>query len=177
MTHDILVQIIGFIALGIGAFSLQFKEQKKLFAIWTVSDVIWVIHYIMLGALTPALTVSVAIIRTLLVVFIIPKAKTPVILLSLLTSTTLCVFAADGSLKDYLPILSAFVFATALYYHDNYKISRTCIGFGKLIWLVIGILFVSYAEILGSTIGLLSLLIGVYRHTRQPKLRPSIHSL
>jgi hypothetical protein len=164
MTYAALAQMVGFLALSVGALSFQFKDQKKLFMVWTCSDLIWVIHYLMISAITPALTVSVAAVRTALVIFVMPQAKTPVIGAALFCSTALCILAAEGQVRDYLPILTSFIFSAALYYNAHYGISRGLIGIGKLIWLIIGILFVSYAEITASLIGILSLLIGVYRH-------------
>ena len=164
MTYEIFAQAIGFIALIVGACSYQFKEQKTLFFIWIVADTIWVIQYIMIAAITPAIAVSIAALRTLSVIFIFPKAKKQILIFSFFCTVFLCALASGGKVVSYLPILSGAFYCLATYYHENYILSRPFMGIGKITWLIIGIVFVSYAEITASILGLTSLIIGAYRH-------------
>ncbi len=164
MSFEFFAQAVGFLAFTIGVCGYQFKDQKKLFTTWVIADSIWTIHYILIAATTPALAVSIAAVRTLLVVFVFPQYKTQLIALAMACITLLCLLGEDGHIGSYLPILSALCYSLATYYNESYYKSRFFAGTGKIIWIAIGVYFVSYAEITASLVGLTSILIGVYRH-------------
>jgi hypothetical protein len=160
------VQIIGVIAFGLSLCSYQFKSQRILFGIRVCSDGLWALHYLLLSAITPALTVAVACIRTYLSIFIFPQYKTVIIVCAICVVIILCILFAGDEWQNYLPIMTALLFGLSNYFHDDYWKSRILMACGLCIWIVIGIVFGSYAEIVSSGFGLLSLFLGFYRHRK-----------
>ena len=50
----IFVQILGFMALGLGMISFQFANPRHTMAVLLMSETIWTIHYVFLGAFVGA---------------------------------------------------------------------------------------------------------------------------
>jgi hypothetical protein len=172
----IFVQTLGFVAFGISLLSYQFKNQKQMFAMRCVSDTIWVIHYFFLGAITPALTILIAVFRTGSVVFIFKNHRIKLLIFSMLFVVMICVYYGKGEWQNYLPILTAAVYGLSTYFHENYIVSRVLMAIGLCIWVWIGILFQSYPEIVSSSFGLMSLIIAFYKHEIRPKRNQALQT-
>ncbi|PCI01662.1 MAG: hypothetical protein COB76_00840 [Alphaproteobacteria bacterium] len=164
--YFIAVQACGFLAFGLSLVSYQFKNQRTMFAIRVCGDLIWAIHYFLLSAMTPAVTVLIASLRTFLSVFVCPKQRAVVVGVAIISVCGICVYYGSGDWKGYLPALTAIIYGLSTYYHENYKISRILMGAGLLVWICIGVLFQSYAEVISSSVGLISLALGFYRHKK-----------
>ena len=59
-------QIIGVIAMIESFFIFQVSERKKMVILKLVDDFLWVIHFLLIGGYTGALTTSVAVIREII---------------------------------------------------------------------------------------------------------------
>ena len=173
---EIFIQLLGFVAFSISLASYQFKSQRTMFGYRVTSDSIWTLHYFLLGALTPALTILVAASRTYLTVFVFPAHKKLIIAIAVLCVIVLCLCYGGNDWRNYIPILTAVVYGLATYFHDSYVISRCLMALGLTLWILIGILFGSYPEIISSTLGLLSLMIGFYKHQRLTDIKLADHS-
>ncbi|MAI08285.1 MAG: hypothetical protein CMF61_04930 [Magnetococcales bacterium] len=169
------IQLVGFLAFAISSFSYQFKDQKTMFGYRVFSDALWAFHYFLLGASVPALTVMIAVLRSGLAVFAFPKHKLTIIILSIFAVWLICFYLGKSGWQSYLPLLGSIIYGTSTYYYDNYTISRILMALGFVVWVCIGFLFNSYAEIISSSIGFISILIGFYRHKRIKKL-PQPHA-
>lgn len=169
------IQLVGFIAFAISSCSYQFKDQKTMFSLRIISDALWSFHYFLLGAHVPALTVMVAVLRAGLSIFIFPKHRLFIIIFAAISVFLIGFFLGEGTWQSYLPLLGFLVFGLALYFYENYTLSRILMALGYFIWFNIGILVHSYAEMVSSSIGFISILIGFYRHKRIKKL-PQPHA-
>lgn len=165
-TPYILSQIIGFIALGIGTLSFQLKNQKMMFLANEISNAIWILHYILLGTYTGAFVMAIAVIRTIIAVFIKPDWKIPVIFIALTLNLLFCILSPEDYWYKYLPFLAAFTYSIAVYNNEHYSLSR-CITFVTMsIWFAYGAFILSFAEMTESLLMIGSILIGFWRHKR-----------
>ena len=163
---ELFVQALGFVAFTISISSYQFKSQRKMFGMRVCSDMVWTVHYFLLGALVPSLAVAIAFTRTFLVVFVIPQYKTYVIITAISAIFLMTLLTGPGYWANWLPAVSAIIYGFAFYFHEDYLKSRIFMGLGLMFWLTIGVVFGSVAEIVSSTVGLTSLLVGMHRHLR-----------
>lgn len=170
-----IIQALGFIAFAISSCSYQFKDQKTMFTLRIFSDALWSFHYFLLGAHVPALTVMVAVLRAGLSIFVFPKYRLLIIVSAAIIVFLICFFLSAGTWQSYLPLLGFLTFGLALYFYEKYTPSRILMAVGYFIWFNIGILVHSYAEIISSSIGFTSILIGFYRHKCIKKL-PQPHA-
>ena len=157
---------MGFLAFAVGIVSYQFRAQKTMFGFRVTSDFIWSIHYYMLGAIAPAVTVFIAFLRTFLVVFVAPKYKTAIIIAAVLSVILVCFVTYEGYWPNLLPGLTAVFYGLSTYYHEDYIKSRSFMAIGCAFWILIGVMFHSYAEVISSSISLVSIAVGFGRHRR-----------
>lgn len=166
-TTFILIQAIGFAAFLVGVASYQFKDQLTMFGFRVAGDGVWALHYGLLGATSPALTVFIAFLRTFLVVFVCPKHKKTIVIAAILAVALVCGVTYDGYWPSLLPALTAVFYGLSTYYHEDYVKSRLFMAFGALFWIMIGFFFHSYAEMVSSSLSFVSILVGYGRHRRR----------
>ena len=171
-TYELWIQALGFVAFAISISSYQFKEQRKMFGMRVCSDMIWTVHYFLLGAITPALAVAVAFSRTFLVVFVIPQYKNYVILTAISLVIVITLLTEYTFWANWLPAISAVIYGLSNYFHEDYLKSRICMAIGLTMWLTIGIVFGSIPEVISSAIGLCSLFLGMRRHLKALHPKP-----
>ena len=166
--YFIIVQAIGFLAFGLSLWSYQFKSQKVMFGINALTDAIWTVHYFFLNAYHVALTVLIAAIRTTLCVFVIPKYKVAIVALGIIIAWIICTFfyLQTNNVLDLLPAVTGIVYGLSTYFHEDYMKSRLLMVLGKILWIVIGCLSGSIAEIISSSMALGSIILGYVRHKK-----------
>lgn len=162
----LLIQAIGFVAFMVSMLSYQFKNQRTFFKTRICSDGIWAVHYVLLGAIAPATSIVIAMTRTYFAVFAFPRFKGLIVIIAVLAIAVSCHYFGEGRGQDYLPLIGAVVYALAIYFNESYLISRCLMGLGLLCWLLIGVAFTSYPEVISSAVGIGSLLLGFYRHAK-----------
>lgn len=136
------------------------------------TDVAWAIHYIALGGVMPAIAVLVSAIRTALAVFLFPAHKIAVALVAFSILVGLCLrFNVDGP-KGLLLIATAAVYSLCVVFHNSYAISRSLMALGLVLWIGIGFLYGSIAEVASSGLSLFSLAVAAIRHHFLPTTLP-----
>ena len=48
---EVVAQIVGIVAMGLGVLSFQAKESKKILIIQTIANIIWSTHYFLLNSM------------------------------------------------------------------------------------------------------------------------------
>lgn len=167
LNNMIFIQVLGFCAFIISTGSYQFKNQKKLFATRLVSDSIWAVHFFLLGGPIASFSIVVAALRTFLAVFIFPKYRGIIVVTAALIIIGFAILTYDGQIINYMIGLGAIIYGISTYHHKSYKISRTCMFIGTLLWMMIGIILGSIPEIVSGLVNLTSISIGFYRHRQK----------
>lgn len=160
------IQAIGFMAFILSSASAQFRKQRVMFGICVVADVIWTVHYFMLGAFTAAFAVSVAVLRTWLGVFIIPRQRAYVVATSVVMVTVMCAYHYGGLWYNWLPALTTLLYGLSVYYHEDYIKSRVLLMSVMVLWILFGVMANSLAGVIHASISLCSLCLGYYRHRK-----------
>lgn len=159
-------QLLGYLAFGVSLLSFQFKSQRTLFGLNMASDAAWVGHYLALGGISPAISIAVSFLRTLLAVFWLPQHKGVVAAVAFVLIAALCIAFNDAGWPGYLPIAAAAFFSLAAAFNDSYAISRSMIFVGMVIWVAIGLAYGSIGEVISSAFAIGSLGVGAWRHRR-----------
>lgn len=60
---DIFIQAIGIVAMIISLVAVQFKFRKHILATHIISSVLWLAHFLLLGAITGAMMNVVGVVR------------------------------------------------------------------------------------------------------------------
>lgn len=85
---DIIIQAIGFIAIGCNLIAVQFNKYSKIILLKTIGSALFVLQYFLLGAYTGMVMDSIGIIRNIIFSRNIRKGKSnklAVIIFSILT--------------------------------------------------------------------------------------------
>lgn len=72
---DILVQIIGFIAMGACIISVQFNTHFKIMAFKAISSFLFAVQYILLGSFTAVVMELVGVVRNFVFAYNVKKQK------------------------------------------------------------------------------------------------------
>ena len=62
----VIAQVIGFIATGIAISSFQAKRRLTLIGMQTVSNLLWMVHYLMLGSLSAVFANLIGTVRNVI---------------------------------------------------------------------------------------------------------------
>lgn len=112
----ILAQILSFIAMVINMIAVQLKTKKQILLTIVISNLLFVISYLLLGAYVGALICGIVAIEIIINTILDGKGKkTPkyIIILYLIISI-LIGFLTFNSLIDLLPIIASILFLFTL---------------------------------------------------------------
>jgi hypothetical protein len=162
----LLAQTLGVLAFAIGLTSYQFKSQRRLFQLNMLTDALWILHYILLGAWPVVFAVSVSILRTASGVFLWPQHKMQIALGAFVVITLFTILFPPENPVGWLVIVTGAIYSATVAFHQNYVISRSLMFAGSLMWIVIGIGYGSVGEIIASVFSASSILVAAWRHNR-----------
>lgn len=63
-SHGLVTQILGFIGCAVGACAYLSKDDRQMKILYSVAELIFAVHFFMLGAVTAALMTLIVTIRT-----------------------------------------------------------------------------------------------------------------
>lgn len=147
----IIAQLIGVLGMAALFMSYQQTERKKLIGCKLIADVMWVVHYLLLGAVGGAIPNFVGIFREL--VFMRRSdgkkwANSPIVpAVFILINWTLAIITWKTSLS-LLPICAS-TFVTISLWVKNPKLTRT-------IGAPVSVAFIIYDIFVGSWIGIIN---------------------
>ena len=161
----IIAQLIGLIIVILSLIGFQQKNGEKFLFYQIIISILYVLQYLLLGAITGAVICTIAIIRC--VVFWKYKKenkKTPIyyliifILLSILSS-----IITSTSIFDYILTIGTIIFTYALW-QDNMKIMRAGSIICVLSYIVYNLIFKAYTAIILDAIDFFNLSIAIYKN-------------
>ena len=120
----LIAQGIGTVATAIALMAFQCKDTKKLYLMQFFSNLLFTLHYLVLGAMTGLLLNGMGTIRLVLLSFVKGKwARSRGAMLALMAVMILCTIITWEGWLSLLPA-AAQIFSTPLYYRKNGKILR-----------------------------------------------------
>ena len=171
---EIIAQTFGIIAMAVGFISFQQKERKKVIMFQVASTTLFATNFFLLGAIAGALLNMVAAIRA--VVFLDKeksKADHPAWMYAfffmyiLSYVATFTVFGNEPTVKhlifEFLPVIG-MVFTTIGLRCNDAKGIRKYALLNSPFWLTYDIYCMSIGAIIGESLNILSIVIGMLRH-------------
>jgi len=159
--------VIGFIAIAASVMIYQQKTRPRLLAAKAISDVFWILHYLLLGAYTGAAVTGVALARSL--VFFkndSRNTKSRIIL-----GCFLAISIASGILTwkngfSIFAMAGSFV-AIISFWIGNPRLSRILMFPVSVCFLIYGVANGSVAALINEVLVMLSSILGILRHDRK----------
>ena len=133
----ILAQILSFTAMLINMIAVQLKTKKQILLTIVVSNLLFIVSYILLGAYVGALTCGTVAIEIIINTILEDKGKTTpklFIILYLVISVLLGIITF-GSLIDLLPIVASILFILTLIQAKEKYVRLLILG-NSLSWII-----------------------------------------
>ncbi len=163
-TLEIIGQIVGFVAIAVAFISFQAKRRASILIIQSVANVIWAIHFFMIGSFAGAVVNAYCVVRNLIYAqkdrwrwvgsWITPAAVA-------IGAVTISVISANSWI-DYLLLPSTIVSSLAFYLNDEKKIRAFSI-FVAASWLVYNIIEFSISGMCAELFNLTSITVAIIR--------------
>lgn len=155
-----IAQIIGFVPMVLSYFLFYFNNRKSIITTKAISDLLWMIHFLMLGAYTGAFSNAVCAVRE--IVFSQRGKKkwasniaVPIVFCIFTLSLTLFSWAG---FKTLLPIVGSCLGLIGYWCNDPKNIRKFNFP-GLVLWLIYGILTLSLSTIICNVVSITSIII------------------
>lgn len=163
----VAAQILGFIAFLISLYAYQKVNKKDILLCMVISNIINLVHYLMLGAYSGCITKVIAIFRD---IFIVLKEKNKR-LSSVLFLIIFILIYIGVSIYTFTNILSLFPLVAAIIYIiptwlGNSKTVKKTALFCYILWLIYNIYVLSIAGATANIVSIVSIIIGLKREIK-----------
>lgn len=166
LTMNLLATVVGMLAVALFVFSYQLKSRRNIILCNTISRVLYVAQYCLLGAFEGALLDGTAFFISLLCYDRdMPFIKKHVLLFILLSNVVI-IGIGMVSYKDIfslLPILGVIFEILALWLKKERNI-RIISLLAAPFWLAYNLLYGAYGSAVGNVITIISLLVALFRY-------------
>lgn len=162
-----IAQAIGFVAMGIAIYSFQARHRITMLAMQTVSNLLWMVHYLMLGTPSAVFANLIGTVRNVIYGF---RGKYKFADSKIVPAISIIVFVISGIMTytgpfDILPTF-AMVCASIAFFIKDEKMIRYISVFVALPWLTFGIYAGSIASIVSDGSTLVSIIIAIFRYRK-----------
>jgi hypothetical protein len=166
MTY-IIAQILGFVAFFFSLIAFHRKNKNKILSNMIISNVLNLIHYLLLGAYSGCITKVLAIIRDN---FIILKDRNKklsnniYLILFILIYIIAGIFTYNG-IVSILPLTAALIYIIFIWNGKELTIKK--VGFGTyFLWLIYNICVLSIPGIISNIVSIISTFIAIISYKK-----------
>lgn len=161
----ILAQILSFIAMVINMVAVQLKTKKQILLTIVVSNLLFVISYILLGAYVGALTCGIVAIEIIINTILEDKGKvTPKFLIIIYLIISIIIgITTFNSLIDLLPIIASILFILTLR-QSKEKYVRLLILGNLTSWIIYDFFVKAYLAGISDLFVISSTITAIYRY-------------
>ena len=163
--NEIIIQIIGFVAVAAFILSYQIKSNRWLFLLQLVGCALFCLQFFLLDAISGCLSLAVTIIRNALMMKykewkLVQWKGCPILISKLFIAILFLTWNGPVSLLACIASISS----TLVYWTNspkNIRIVNICCA--SPCWLLYDVLVHSYGGIVSESITMLSILISIFR--------------
>lgn len=165
-------QALGMLAMAESFFIYQCHDRKKMIALKLVDDVLWTLHFFLIGGYTATLTTGIAIIRELI---FFQKGRKPWASSVLWAFGFSAIFAACAPLTwegpySLLPVVTSIA-STWVFWINKTSLAKLILLPSTLCMLGYSIVFTSYSGILTQIVSIASIVVYFVKPIIGNKLR------
>lgn len=163
-------QVIGGLAMIESFFIYQVSERKKMVALKLLDDVLWVLHFLLIGGYTAALTTGIAIFREIVFYFRGEKkwASHTAWLIGFLLAFAACAPLTWQNIFSLFPA-AASVVSTLSFWVKRTEVGKTILFPSVLCMFVYDIVYLSYSGIITQFVSIASIVIYFVRYFLKKK--------
>ena len=167
---NLVAQIIGHIAFVCSLIAYHRNNKKAILSNMVISNILNLVHYLLLGAFSGCITKLLAIFRDY---FIILKEKNNklsnifYLIFFIILYIIATIFTYNG-IFSILPLVAAIIYIIFIWNGDDIKIKKTAF-FCYFLWLIYNILVLSIAGIVSNIISIISIIIAIVNVKKEGK--------
>lgn len=170
----IIAQIVGIIAVTTFLISYQFKKRENIILVNAISSALYVLQYILLGALEGAIidvlsTVSTVAAHSKHKGFVAKHTKAVIIGLNLLI--VIAGLTLYSNIFSLFPVVGAILQTSAFWITDEKRI-RLVSFLGAPFWLIYNMASQAFGASVGSAMSIFSIGLAIYRYDIHPNMEP-----
>ncbi len=170
ITNPIVIQLIGFFALGLSLLVYQLNKRKSMILAQMFSSLLFSLHFLLLGAYTGSIMNFIGATRNFAFDKYRDRSWSPLVLWAFVAILSFAsILTWEGPLS-LLPAIGTISGAFA-YWQQTAKSIRLISLISPPAWFVYAIFSHSYAGMVTEIFVLCSVLVGMYRHDRPSKIR------
>lgn len=161
----IIAQIAGFAAMGVVVMSYQMKHRASIIAMQIFSNLLWILHYLLLGSYSAVVANSIGTVRNVLYGV---RGKYKFADSKLIPSAFIVIFVISGiitykNIFDVLPMIAMIIASIAFFIEDEKIIRILSVPLSSL-WLIYAIRNVSIAGMVSESLVLISVIVAIIRY-------------
>lgn len=155
-----VAQIIGFIPMVLSYFVFHFNNRKAIITTKAISDLLWMIHFLMLGAYTGAFTNAVCAVRG----FVFAQRGKKKWASGVIIPIVFCIFTLSvtliswAGLKSLLPVIGSCLGIIGFWSNDPKNIRKFNLP-ALTLWFIYGVLTLSLSTIVCNVVSITSIII------------------
>ena len=161
---NLFVQILGILAMGVGALSLMQKKTTSILLVQIISATLFATHFFLLGAFAGASLNILSLLRNIIIYFKKRKWATPKVWFPLFALFfAVAVYLSGDGLLGILPFAGCIFMSIGLHI-DNSTIARRYIICSSPCWLIYNAINLSIGGVIAEIINLVSLISSIVRY-------------
>lgn len=162
----ILAQLVGLLAVAVFLLSYQQRKRKNIILCNSVSRVLYVVQYVMLGAFEGAVLDVLGTLSSVMAGykdkgFIKRHLKLIIVFINILIFV--CGMFMYKNIFSLCPIIGV-ILHTSAFWITNEKIIRRVSLIGSPFWLIYNISSMAYGSAIGDALTIISILTAIYRY-------------
>lgn len=163
-------QIAGFLAFVLSLVAYHRKEKKKIFQTMTISNILEMIHYILLNAYSGFITKLIALIRNEIIILKEKNSKinSKKVLVILLIVYVIAGILTYKNIYSILPILAASIYLFFVWDGDELKVKKVAF-YCYFLWLIYNICILSIAGVTSSIVSIVSTYVALRNEERKER--------
>ena len=170
-TIDIIIQIIGVVALAANFISFQMKKHSHILFFRTANEALFILQYFLLGAMSGAVLNIVGCVRNVIFTKQVANNKktvlSTVVFCVIFTAFGIATFNGMGSVM----LIFAKVMSTVAYGNKNTTFVRAFSFLTHIGYLIYNLSVLSIAGAVGDIVLLISLVCGICRFDILPRIK------
>ncbi len=161
----LLAQILSLLAMLINIIAVQLKTKKQILLVIVLSNILFVISYILLGAYIGAITCTITAIEIIINTLLEDKGKkTPKILVGVYFAISIIIgITSFNRVIDVLPILASLLFIPTLIQSKEKHVRLLILG-NLISWMTYDLFVGAYSAAASDIFVISSTLIAIYRY-------------
>ena len=153
----LIAQIIGFIAFIFSIIAYQKKSKEKILGNMIVSNILNLIHYLLLGAFSGFITKIIAILRDS---FVIIKKKNKILSSKWFLVIFIVIYIFAGiftykGIKSLFPIIASIIYIIPIWNGNEATVRKTAF-FCYFLWLIYNFYVFSFSGIFSNIVSIFS---------------------